>query len=34
LLAAMREDPPAAAAEAMIAHIRDGLELQLRAIVD
>ena len=34
LVATMREDPPAAAAGAMIAHIRDGLDLQLRAIVD
>ena len=34
LVTAMREGPPPAAAEAMIAHIRDGLDLQLRAIAD
>ena len=34
LVAAMREGPPAAAAEAMIAHTRDGLDLQLRALAD
>ena len=34
LLAAMRDAPPAAAAEAMIAHIRNGLELQLRTLAD
>ena len=32
LVTAMREAPPAGAAEAMIAHIRDGLDLQLRAL--
>ena len=34
LVVAMREGPPPAAAEAMIAHIRDGLDLQLRALAD
>ena len=34
LVVAMREEPPPAAAEAMIAHIRDGLGLQLRALAD
>ena len=34
LVAAMREGPPPAAAEAMIGHIRDGLELQFRALSD
>lgn len=34
LVVAMREGPPAAAAEAMMAHIRDGLDLQLRGIAD
>ena len=34
LLAAMRDDPPATAAEAMIVHIRNGLDLQLRALGD
>ena len=34
LVAAMREGPPPAAAESMIAHIRDGRDLQLRAIAD
>ena len=34
LLVAMRDDPPAAAAEAMIAHIRDGLALQIRALAN
>ena len=32
LVASMRDDPPNEAAEAMIAHIREGLALQLRAL--
>ena len=34
LLRAMRDDAPQAAAEAMIAHVRDGLDLQIRALGD
>ena len=34
LLIAMRDDAPPAAAETMIEHIRNGLDLQLRALAD
>ena len=34
LVASMRDDPPNEAAEAMIAHIREGLALQLRALTE
>ena len=34
LVTAMRDAPPAAAAESMIVHIRNGLDLQLRALGD